>query len=141
MEWIFALIGPTVSVIVLLIGGAVMFGKFKEKCESNDKKIEKAEKGLSERVMHLEENNNITKEECDRRSEIYKTLMCRKIDSLEKAVNKSSDVAEKTRSELAKNIGRNREDVISKFNSINLFIGETRTIMDLLKTKFLEENQ
>lgn len=141
MEWVKILLGPAISVIVLLIGGAVMFGKFKEKCESNDKKIEKAEKGLSERVMHLEENNNITKEECDRRSEMYKTLMCRKIDSLEKAVNKSSDVAEKTRSELAKNIGRNREDVISKFNSINLFIGETRTIMDLLKTKFLEENQ
>ena len=141
MEWVKILLGPAISVIILLIGGAVMFGKFKEKCESNDKKIEKAEKGLSERVMHLEENNNITKEECDRRSEIYKTLMCRKIDSLEKAVNKSSDVAEKTRSELAKNIGRNREDVISKFNSINLFIGETRTIMDLLKTKFLEENQ
>ena len=141
MEWVKILLGPAISVIVLLIGGAVMFGKFKEKCESNDKKIEKAEKGLSERVMHLEENNNITKEECDRRSEMYKTLMCRKIDSLERAVNKSSEVAEKTRSELAKNIGRNREDVISKFNSINLFIGETRTIMDLLKTKFLEENQ
>lgn len=140
MEWLKILIGPAVSVIILLIGGAVMFGKFKEKCESNDKKIEKAEKNLSVRVKHLEESNGMTIGECNRRSEVYKTLMCGKIDNLEKAINRSSETAEKTRTELAKNIGRNREDVISKFNSINLFIGETRSIMDLLKTRFLGDN-
>ena len=140
MEWLKILLGPAVSVIILLIGGAVMFGRFKEKCETNDKKIEKVEKSLSFRVKHLEESNGMTKMECDKRSEVYKTLMCSKIDNLEKAITRSSEVAERTRGELSKQIGKNREDVISRYDTINLFIGETKALMDLLKTKFLEEN-
>ena len=139
MEWVKILLGPTVSVIILFVGGAVIFGKFKEKCESNDKKIDKAEKGLSIRVRHLEESNGITKEECDKRSDIYKTLMCNKIENLEKAINKSSEIAERTRGELSKQISKNRDEVIRKYDSINLFMGETRSIMDLLKSKFLVE--
>ena len=140
MEWFKILIGPAVSVIILLIGGAVMFGKFKEKCESNDKKIEKAEKGLLKRVEHLEESNGMTIVECDKRSEVYKTLMCGKIEKLEVAVLRSSEIAEKTRGELSKQIAKNRDEVIGRYDKINLFIGETRSIMDLLKTKFLEDN-
>ena len=139
MEWLKILLGPAVSVVILLIGGAVMFGKFKEKGEAVEKKLIKAEKDLSIRVRHLEESNGMTISECNRRSEVYKTLMCGKIDSLEKAVNKSSEVAEKTRNELAEKISRNRDDVIKKFDSINIFVGETRSIMNLLKAKFLEE--
>jgi len=140
MEWILALIGPTVSVIILLIGGAVMFGKFKEKCEDNDKKIERVGKNLSKRVAHLEDSNVVTKEECNERSELYKNLMCSKIDRLEQAVNKSSEIAERDRTSLSKQIIKNRDDVISRYDKINIFIGETRSIMTLLKTKFLEEN-
>ena len=140
MEWILALIGPTVSVIILLIGGAVMFGKFKEKCEDNDKKIERVGKNLSKRVTHLEDSNVVTKEECNERCELYKNLMCSKIDRLEQAVNKSSEIAERDRTSLSKQIIKNRDDVISRYDKINIFIGETRSIMTLLKTKFLEEN-
>ncbi len=140
MEWLKILLGPAVSVIILLIGGAVMFGKFKEKCETNDKKIEKAEKGLIKRVEHLEESNGMTITECNRRSEIYKNEMCSKIGNLEIAIIKSSEIAEKTRGELSKKIDKNRDDVIGRYDNINLFIGETRSIMDLLKTKFLEDS-
>lgn len=140
MEWLKILLGPAVSIIILLIGGAVMFGKFKEKCESNDKKIEKAEEGLIKRVEHLEDSNGMTKKECDNRSDVYKTLMCDRIDRLEKAINKSSELAEKTRGELFRQISSNRNEVIERYDSINLFIGETRSIMDLLKIKFLEES-
>jgi len=138
MEWVSVLIGPTVSVIILLIGGAVMFGKFKEKCEDNDKKIEKIEKNLSKRVACLEDSNVMTKAECDRRSEIYKTLMCNKIDNLEEAVNKSSEIAERTRGELSKQINKNKDEFIEKYDIISTFMGETKSVMFLLKTKFLK---
>lgn len=140
MEWLKILLGPAVSVLIILIGGAVMFGKFKEKCDNNDKKVTKVEKDLSIRIEHLEKSNGMTIRECDKRSEIYKTLMCNKIDRLEKAINKSSDVAERTRGELFKQISKNRDEVILQYNDANLFMGETRSIMNLLKTKFLEEN-
>lgn len=140
MEWLKILLGPAVSVLIILIGGAVMFGKFKEKCDNNDKKVTKVEKDLSIRIEHLEKSNGMTIRECDKRSEIYKTLMCNKIDRLEKAINKSSDVAERTRGELFKQINKNRDEVILQYNDVNLFMGETRSIMNLLKTKFLEEN-
>ena len=140
MEWLKILLGTSVSVLIILIGGAVMFGKFKEKCDNNDKKVTKVEKDLSIRIEHLEKSNGMTIRECDKRSEIYKTLMCNKIDRLEKAINKSSDVAERTRGELFKQINKNRDEVILQYNDVNLFMGETRSIMNLLKTKFLEEN-
>ena len=140
MEWLKVFLGPAVSIIILLIGGAVMFGKFKEKCEANDKKIDKAEKGLLTRVESLEKSNGMTISECDKRSEVYKTLMCGKIDNLEKAVNKSSEVAERTRGELSKQIVKYRDVVIATYKGINLFIGETKAIMDLLKSKFLEDS-
>ena len=140
MEWLKILLGPAVSVLIILIGGSVMFGKFKEKCDNNDKKVTKVEKDLSIRIEHLEKSNGMTIRECDKRSEIYKTLMCNKIDRLEKAINKSSDVAERTRGELFKQINKNRDEVILQYNDVNLFMGETRSIMNLLKTKFLEEN-
>ena len=140
MEWIRILLGPAVSVIILLIGGSIMFGKFKEKCDNNEKKLVKAEKDLSRRVEHLEESNGMTITECNRRSEIYKTLMCGKIDSLEKAVNKSSEIAEKTRGELVKQVNKNRDEFIEKCDIISAFMGETKSIMNLLKTKFLESS-
>ena len=140
MEWLRILLGPIVSIIVLLIGGAVMFGKFKEKCEDNDKKIDKAERAFLKRIEKIEGNDIVTTVECDRRLSIYKTLMCGKIDDLEKVVVGTSKVAERDRRELVVRINKNRDEVIGKFESINLFIGETRTIMNLLRSRFLEEN-
>ena len=139
MEWLKILLGPVISMLIIIIGGAVMFGKFKEKCENNDKKINKVERDFSRRVTHLEESNGMTITECNKRSEMYKVLMCSKIDNLEKAINKSSEVAEKTRGELSKQVNKNRDEFIEKCDIISAFMGETKSIMSLLKAKIFGE--
>jgi hypothetical protein len=140
MEWLRFLISPAVSILILLIGGAVMFGKFKEKCDNNDKKIIKVEGSIMKRIENLENNNGAIMIECDKRFEMQKTLMCGKIESLEKIVIGTSEIAEKTRKELSRDIAKNRDEVLTKFDNISLFIGETRSIMNLLKTRIFEEN-
>jgi len=139
MEWLKILLGPTVSVIIVLIGGAVMLGKFEERCKNNEEKIIKVEKDLSKRVSYLEETNGMTTEKCDERTIICRTTICKKIDKLETVVDKSSKVAEFTRQELSKLILKNRDEVINKFDIVNVFMGETKSIMELVKDKIFKE--
>ena len=139
MEWLNVLLGPAVSVLIILIGGAVMIGKFEERCKNNEEKIIKVEKDISERVSRLEEKNGMTIKECDRKSEVYRTLMCDKIEKLEKVIEKSSKGAEFARQELSRLILKNRDEVLNKFDTINLFIGETKSIMEFVKDKIFRE--
>jgi len=139
MEWLNVLLGPAVSVLIILIGGAVMIGKFEERCKNNDEKIIKVEKDLSKRVSHLEDSNGMTIRQCNDKSEVCRTTICGKIDKLEKVIEKSSEVTEKTREELSKVIIKNRDEVFAKFDNVNLFIGETRSIMELVKNKIFKE--
>lgn len=140
MEWLGIFISPVISILVILVGGAVMFGKFKEKSENNEKIVIRAEKDLLMRIKHLEDNNGEITIECDKRFEVYKNLMCNKIDSLEKAIVRSSEIAEKTRGDLFKQVNKNRDEFIEKYDIISTFMGETNSIMSLLKTKFLEDS-
>lgn len=139
MEWLNILVGPILSLTIVIIGGSIVFGKFKEKSLNSEKEIVKLGISLSKMEDNLRNINGISTIECDKRSGVYKTLMCNKIDSLEKAFIKSSEVAEKSRGELSRQITKNRDEVLSKYNSFSVFVGETKAIMDLLKSKFLEE--
>jgi len=123
------LIGSITSIVIVVIGGAVAFGKIKEKCKNNDGKIEKLEKDLGKRVENLEDTHTVSVIECDRRSKMYKDLMCTKIDQVEKVVLASSEIAEKHRDLLSNQVMKNREDTMAKYDRINLFVGEAKAII------------
>ncbi len=76
------------SLLIVLIGGAVMWGKVKQKVSSNDKQIEQLRRGLYNKDGTLV---YITREECG----LAQGRVCGKIDDLKHSLDKIDEKVDK----------------------------------------------
>ena len=123
-DWFFRIISPALTALVLIVGILIAIGKFKERSKTNE-----------ERLKTLESKKYVSIDDCEKTHRLMTAQIKRVSDIVSESIKKS----EEDKSFLVKKIDQNNGEVLRNFQSINLFIGETKAIMDLIKLKLISK--
>ena len=103
-----------------MLGGAVMFGIFKQKIKT----LEKIEAKQAEQIETLDKNK-VNHEECQR----CRQETCRRIDGVKHAVEGLEKETKESRQEIQREIRSNKDTVLEKFNTIATILGGVQQFM------------
>jgi len=112
------LIGPGIAILLFLIGGAVMWGRFKTRVENQEKRLDEF------------------KDDCRELREECQEATCKKIDELKGAIHNADGKREKAREDYTKEIIQFKRDINGNLKEIAQFTGRVEEFMNQHRGKF-----